>query len=220
MLEHGGNEDEAIAALLHDVVEDCGVSLAEIREGFGSQVASIGDGCTDTCETPKPPWKARKEAYIARVRATIGAPRVGVRQAAQRARDTYRSAAQTAQTSSIGSRRDGRVLSTCSCGELYEVGAAALECAPPRRRVDHAACRLCSSPCEARPAWRRSVRAGRMFREHFECVARPGGRSTDRRTEERELRRARRWQGQTSPSQALPPFDATGLAPHVDFFAD
>lgn len=66
-LEYGGGEDEAIAALLHDAVEDQGgaSTRAEILEIFGPRIASIVDGCTDTDESPKPPWRARKEAYIA-----------------------------------------------------------------------------------------------------------------------------------------------------------
>ena len=67
VLEHGGDEDEAIAALLHDAVEDAGGQprLADIRQRFGERVAEIVLGCTDTDVCPKPPWKARKEAYIA-----------------------------------------------------------------------------------------------------------------------------------------------------------
>ena len=66
-LEYGASEDEAIAALLHDAAEDQGgqVVLDEIRSHFGDAVADIVAGCTDTMETPKPPWQARKEAYIA-----------------------------------------------------------------------------------------------------------------------------------------------------------
>jgi len=68
-LEHGATEDEAIAALLHDAVEDGGgpEMLAGIRERFGDTVAEIVDGCTDADTIPKPPWRARKEAYIARM---------------------------------------------------------------------------------------------------------------------------------------------------------
>ena len=67
VLEHGGNEDEAIAALLHDAAEDQGgqATLDEIRRRFGDNVAQIVDGCTDTTVTPKPPWKERKEKYLA-----------------------------------------------------------------------------------------------------------------------------------------------------------
>lgn len=70
VLEHGGNEDEAIAALLHDAVEDQGgrPTLDAIGQRFGSTVADIVEGCTDAMVTPKPPWRGRKEAYIARLR--------------------------------------------------------------------------------------------------------------------------------------------------------
>jgi GTP pyrophosphokinase len=66
-LEHGADEDEAIAALLHDAVEDAGglPTLAMIRDRFGVVVADIVEGCTDASVEPKPPWRARKEAYLA-----------------------------------------------------------------------------------------------------------------------------------------------------------
>jgi (p)ppGpp synthase/HD superfamily hydrolase len=66
VLEAGGDEDLAIAALLHDAVEDCGGApmLEEIRWQFGERVAHIVDGCTDTDIKPKPPWRARKENYL------------------------------------------------------------------------------------------------------------------------------------------------------------
>ena len=65
-LEFGGDEDMAIAALLHDVVEDCGgmPMLAEVKLKFGSRVARIVDGCTDSYTEPKPPWRERKENYL------------------------------------------------------------------------------------------------------------------------------------------------------------
>jgi GTP pyrophosphokinase len=67
VLEHGGSEDEAIGALLHDAAEDQGgeAQLAAIRDRFGDAVADIVSGCTDTVVTPKPPWRQRKEDYIA-----------------------------------------------------------------------------------------------------------------------------------------------------------
>jgi (p)ppGpp synthase/HD superfamily hydrolase len=71
VLEDGGSEDEAIAALLHDAVEDQGGMqvLEAIRSRFGERVAAIVDGCTDAYVAPKPPWQERKEAFIARLKA-------------------------------------------------------------------------------------------------------------------------------------------------------
>lgn len=68
-LEHGADEETAIAALLHDAVEDQGgaPTRAEIAQRFGERVATIVDGCTDTDQHPKPPWQARKEAYVGRL---------------------------------------------------------------------------------------------------------------------------------------------------------
>lgn len=59
----------AIAALLHDAVEDQGgmQRLREIRRKFGKRVAQIVEGCTDSYTEPKPPWMDRKRAYVARV---------------------------------------------------------------------------------------------------------------------------------------------------------
>lgn len=66
VLEHGGDEEQAIAALLHDAIEDCGAEHeAEIRACFGPRVAAIVRACTDAEVRPKPPWRARKEAYLA-----------------------------------------------------------------------------------------------------------------------------------------------------------
>jgi (p)ppGpp synthase/HD superfamily hydrolase len=73
VLAHGGDEDEAVAALLHDAAEDQGgrATLDVIRREFGERVARIVEGCTDTLEDPKPEWRRRKEDYIAHLR---GAP--------------------------------------------------------------------------------------------------------------------------------------------------
>ncbi|MFT8247374.1 HD domain-containing protein [Roseomonas sp. BN140053] len=65
VLEHGGDGDQAVAGLLHDVVEDCGAEHADmILERFGPRVAGIVRDCTDADTTPKPPWRGRKEAYL------------------------------------------------------------------------------------------------------------------------------------------------------------
>ena len=66
VLEHGGDEDQAIAGLLHDAIEDVGPEQeALITEEFGPRVATIVRACTDADTAPKPPWRAREEAYIA-----------------------------------------------------------------------------------------------------------------------------------------------------------
>lgn len=67
VLEHGADEDTAIAAVLHDAVEDQGGPKARemIRSRFGERVAGIVDECSDTDEMPKPPWRQRKEKYLA-----------------------------------------------------------------------------------------------------------------------------------------------------------
>jgi len=70
VLEYGGTEDEAIAALLHDAVEDQGgkETRKKIAELFGEEIALIVDGCTDTDITPKPEWRLRKENYLAHLK--------------------------------------------------------------------------------------------------------------------------------------------------------
>jgi GTP pyrophosphokinase len=65
VLDDGGTEDEAIAALLHDAAEDHGgrARLDDIRSRYGDAVARIVEDCTDSWETPKKPWAERKQAY-------------------------------------------------------------------------------------------------------------------------------------------------------------
>ena len=75
VLEAGGNEDEAIAALLHDVPEDCGgqVMLEEIEALFGPRVAEIVAGCSDTLvedREDKPEWRVRKQGHIDEIKAS------------------------------------------------------------------------------------------------------------------------------------------------------
>jgi GTP pyrophosphokinase len=65
-LEHGADEDEAMAALLHDAIEDGPPEAAEeIARLFGPRVAALVAGCSDSQGRPKPPWRRRKEAYLA-----------------------------------------------------------------------------------------------------------------------------------------------------------
>jgi (p)ppGpp synthase/HD superfamily hydrolase len=67
VLEAGGDEDLAIAALLHDAVEDQGgrPTLDTIRRMFGDRVANVVMECSDTDREPKSPWRERKEQYLA-----------------------------------------------------------------------------------------------------------------------------------------------------------
>jgi (p)ppGpp synthase/HD superfamily hydrolase len=67
VLAFGGDEAQAIAALLHDAAEDHGgrERLEKIRTRFGRAVAAMVEDCTDTFEEEKPDWKPRKQAYIA-----------------------------------------------------------------------------------------------------------------------------------------------------------
>ncbi len=68
--EHDGDEDQFIAALLHDAVEDAGGrdTLERVRQEFGDRVAEYVWACSDTAEEPKPAWRPRKERYLAHVR--------------------------------------------------------------------------------------------------------------------------------------------------------
>jgi (p)ppGpp synthase/HD superfamily hydrolase len=73
VLEAGGNEVQAIAALLHDAAEDCGGQprLDDIRHRFGAEVGDIVEACSDSLvENPakKKPWKKRRTEYIAHLR--------------------------------------------------------------------------------------------------------------------------------------------------------
>lgn len=93
VLEDGGGEDEAIAALLHDAVEDQGGldTLAEIERRYGPEVAEIVDGLTDAYNYQKPPWKERKKAYIASIRkASPAVIRVSLADKVYNARSTLR----------------------------------------------------------------------------------------------------------------------------------
>jgi GTP pyrophosphokinase len=66
VLDMEGSEDEAIAGLLHDTIEDGGGLSIEIaiRAQFGDEVARIVRACSDTDEKPKPPWRQRKQDYL------------------------------------------------------------------------------------------------------------------------------------------------------------
>ena len=93
VMEAGGSEDEAIAALLHDGPEDQGgeKTLAEIRTRFGDAVADIVSNCSDTFEDPKPAWAERKRKYREHLRsADIGTLLVSCADKLHNARATLR----------------------------------------------------------------------------------------------------------------------------------
>ncbi|RCJ15996.1 phosphohydrolase [Nostoc sp. ATCC 43529] len=70
VIEAGGSEEEAIASLLHDSIEDQGgkVTREDIRKHFGETVIAIIDGCTEWDTPPKPPWLERKQRYLENLR--------------------------------------------------------------------------------------------------------------------------------------------------------
>jgi GTP pyrophosphokinase len=78
VLEYGGSEDEAIAALLHDAAEDQGgkATLEAIRRQFGAGVAEIVEGCSDSMSILKPPWRQRKENYLAHLKSASASIRL------------------------------------------------------------------------------------------------------------------------------------------------
>lgn len=93
VLEDGGGEDEAIAALLHDGVEDQGGmrTLGEIRQRFGDHVADWVDALSDAYTQPKPPWRQRKQDYIAHLRqASPEVRRISLADKLHNARDIVR----------------------------------------------------------------------------------------------------------------------------------
>lgn len=71
--EHGGDEDQLIAAVLHDYLEDIeGASAEQLRGRFGDRVTRLVEGLSDSTTHPKPAWQERKERYIARLAAEPG----------------------------------------------------------------------------------------------------------------------------------------------------
>lgn len=67
--EHGGDEDQLIAAVLHDYLEDIpGATKADLGRSFGERPARLVAALTDATTHPKPPWRARKETYLAHLR--------------------------------------------------------------------------------------------------------------------------------------------------------
>jgi (p)ppGpp synthase/HD superfamily hydrolase len=65
VLEAGGDEELAIAGLLHDTIEDTDVTRERIEAAFGPRVATVVVGCSDSDGGEKAPWRERKERYLA-----------------------------------------------------------------------------------------------------------------------------------------------------------
>jgi (p)ppGpp synthase/HD superfamily hydrolase len=133
-LEHGASEDEAIAALLHDAVEDQGgrPTLEVIRARWGEAVAAIVEGCTDADTEPKPPWRARKERYVAHVATAAASIRlVSASDKLYNARailEDYRALGEALWTRFAG-RREGTLW-------YYRALVSAFRAAGPDRLVD------------------------------------------------------------------------------------
>jgi (p)ppGpp synthase/HD superfamily hydrolase len=89
VIDDGGSEDEAIAALLHDAAEDRGgrSRLEDIRTRFGDTVAGIVEDCTDSWDDPKGPWAERKQQYVEHARG-LAAPSLRV-SAADKVHNSY-----------------------------------------------------------------------------------------------------------------------------------
>ncbi len=67
--EHGGDEEQMVAAVLHDYLEDIeGATSQELRERFGERVARLVEGLSDCTTQPKPPWEQRKRDYLEKLR--------------------------------------------------------------------------------------------------------------------------------------------------------
>ena len=76
VIEHGGNEVQASAALLHDVIEDTAVDESMLIALVDRPVAEIVVACSDSFEKPKKPWRERKEKYLRHLREMIAEPEV------------------------------------------------------------------------------------------------------------------------------------------------
>jgi (p)ppGpp synthase/HD superfamily hydrolase len=126
VLEDGGDEDQAIAGLLHDAVEDQGGLgiLEEIREKFGNEVAYIVFECSDSYTRIKLNWRKRKEDYIERLRIvnSQGVIRVSLADKLHNARSIYRDLLSDGEKiwKRFGGGRDGTIWYYQSLIQVYE----------------------------------------------------------------------------------------------------
>ncbi len=141
VIEAGGDENTAIAALLHDAVEDQGglAMLATIRQTFGDTVAEIVNECSDTYDDPKPPWRPRKEAYLAKIPSKSAAARlVGAADALHNARSLvadYRDAGE-ALWGRFNGGRDGTLWYYRQLVEAFDGDAADFLVGELRRTIE------------------------------------------------------------------------------------
>ena len=126
--EYGGSEEQFIAALLHDAVEDQGGKgmLSQIRAQFGNTVADLVWACTDAWDNPKPPWRVRKEAHVARIidspveaRLVIAADKIHNLQSMLR---TYTPEDDQAYWKNFKGRRDGTLWYYEAMGKALRAG--------------------------------------------------------------------------------------------------
>ncbi|NEN88908.1 MAG: HD domain-containing protein [Okeania sp. SIO3H1] len=131
VLEDGGDEDEAIAALLHDAVEDQGGEKTRelIRQQFGERVLSIVDSCTESLTIPKPPWQERKLRYLEKMRcASTSVLRVSMADKLHNARSTLAEFYQEGDTvlQKFKGGKEGSLWFYRSLLEIYQEGASNL----------------------------------------------------------------------------------------------
>jgi hypothetical protein len=132
VLEDGGDEDQAIAALLHDAVEDQGLTEAALTARFGPQVARIVIACSDATGEPKPPWEERKRHHLAALRS-LGPDEAVLRVVAADKLHNCRDLVATVRREGLGAltRFHGGVEGTCwYYGEMAAVVGAGLPTSP------------------------------------------------------------------------------------------
>ena len=72
VLEHGGDETAAAAALLHDTLEDTSTTITDLEMAFGTEITGIVVACSDSLQPCPPLWKDRKQRYIGCIPAMSG----------------------------------------------------------------------------------------------------------------------------------------------------
>lgn len=147
VLEHGGSADQAVAAALHDVVEDGGVDqLERVRARFGDDVARMVADLSDAAAAPgqpKPPWRERKRAHHAHLSELVDRGDPAVLVAACDSLHNLRAIAADLDDPSVGSlvfsrfNADSPADTVWNHGErLRRYGDAPEDLVPPRLKAD------------------------------------------------------------------------------------